>query len=456
MFYKKINTKQKIHASISCYRGRICMSKTKADDSASSFLSNPFHPRVFYYYFISWQGRIGRLEFIAGSFLILLFSYYVPEIYEAIVMKNNQLMLSGYYNYLSIGQTIIAVITLWMQSVMIIKRLHDRNRSMLWLITRYIPFIQIWLAIETLFLSGKSTDNNYGKRKIDKTICLKNNWQCFALFLFCLLFLFGDWSIPYSMYEHNNAEVIDVDGNVYMVQREKFFWPNSYRHRYGTIDANDNLSLSEDEYFFVLAFLYRTLFKILIIFIFIHCFNHLFDVTHKWKWKSPKLAYLLMTTSGTLYALNLILYPRLSYFFGFSRHFSAISLNLLILSSLLLIFSDKTKISQQSNRAEQNSFLNFIKNSKHSFIVLLIIILSPPLIYLQLFYVSDVSFETIYPTHSPMLAGFSNIIQFSSYFSQPMRMVVDSLCYLQIAIERSLTVIDGQLLGYFYPDLFIF
>ncbi len=45
----------------------------------------------------------------------------------------------------------------------VVKRLHDRDKSMWWLLTYLIPFIgPIWMFIELGFLDGTPVERRYG------------------------------------------------------------------------------------------------------------------------------------------------------------------------------------------------------------------------------------------------------------------------------------------------------
>lgn len=43
-----------------------------------------------------------------------------------------------------------------------VKRLHDRGRSGWFMLIAFVPFLGIWLLIETGFLAGSQTPNEYG------------------------------------------------------------------------------------------------------------------------------------------------------------------------------------------------------------------------------------------------------------------------------------------------------
>lgn len=61
---------------------------------------------------------------------------------------------------------IIGVISLWPLLALYAKRLHDRDKSALWLLTLLIPVVNlgfmIWIIVETWFLKGTDGTNRFG------------------------------------------------------------------------------------------------------------------------------------------------------------------------------------------------------------------------------------------------------------------------------------------------------
>jgi len=106
----------------------------------------------------SFEGRICRTEYWTKAFPILF-------IYSVIV---NVIMLleieeTGAPGPISI---ILSIISLWPALAVIIKRLHDRNRSGWFLLTILIPIANaifgIWIIIEVWFLKGTEGENRFG------------------------------------------------------------------------------------------------------------------------------------------------------------------------------------------------------------------------------------------------------------------------------------------------------
>ena len=53
------------------------------------------------------------------------------------------------------------VLTAWPITALMLKRMHDRNRSGCWCLVALIPIVGLWVAIEIL-LPGSRGRNNYG------------------------------------------------------------------------------------------------------------------------------------------------------------------------------------------------------------------------------------------------------------------------------------------------------
>lgn len=54
------------------------------------------------------------------------------------------------------------LVTLWPYLALVIKRLHDRDRPAIFVLLSFIPIVNLWIAIEVLFLDGTPGPNRYG------------------------------------------------------------------------------------------------------------------------------------------------------------------------------------------------------------------------------------------------------------------------------------------------------
>jgi hypothetical protein len=58
-----------------------------------------------------------------------------------------------------------AVLCYWINVAITVKRYHDRNKSGIWFLVIFVPFIGgIWQLVECGFLAGSSGSNDYGPR----------------------------------------------------------------------------------------------------------------------------------------------------------------------------------------------------------------------------------------------------------------------------------------------------
>jgi uncharacterized membrane protein YhaH (DUF805 family) len=114
-------------------------------------------PRPLKEVLFSFKGRISRSDYWLRGFLVLF----------PIGMFNNILM----YGVRSPGARALAMIIglacMWPSLALLSKRLHDRNRRALWLLTLLIPFADIvfavWILIEVWFLKGTDGPNRFGE-----------------------------------------------------------------------------------------------------------------------------------------------------------------------------------------------------------------------------------------------------------------------------------------------------
>lgn len=103
--------------------------------------------RYFQHICFSWRGRIGRLTY---------WIYSVPIVLIA------SLAYRGMAKDDEIAFFLIMLICFYIQTMINIKRAHDRNRRGLFVILLFIPIIDLWPLFEFWFLKGSEADNYYG------------------------------------------------------------------------------------------------------------------------------------------------------------------------------------------------------------------------------------------------------------------------------------------------------
>ena len=110
--------------------------------------------------YFSAKGRIGRKTYILGALPLL------AAMIAAAIMDE----ASGRRVFLSYGafQLGAVLLTLWPMICLGIKRLHDRNRSGWFILLGYVPLVNIWIAIELLFLRGSVGENKYGQEPVTR------------------------------------------------------------------------------------------------------------------------------------------------------------------------------------------------------------------------------------------------------------------------------------------------
>jgi len=105
----------------------------------------------------SFKGRISRSELWLRGVLVLL----------PIGIFTNILLYGVRSEGARALAIVIGVVSLWPGMALYAKRLHDRNRPALWLLTLLIPFANvvfgIWIIIESWFLKGTDGPNRFGE-----------------------------------------------------------------------------------------------------------------------------------------------------------------------------------------------------------------------------------------------------------------------------------------------------
>lgn len=101
------------------------------------------------------EGRIGRKSYILGSF--------GSSIAGALIIVILGFILGGDSLAFMLVAALIYLVLIYVSVCMLIKRLHDRNRSGFFAILSFVPFVNIWIAIETIFIKGTTGTNEYGE-----------------------------------------------------------------------------------------------------------------------------------------------------------------------------------------------------------------------------------------------------------------------------------------------------
>ena len=109
----------------------------------------------------SFQGRMCRSDYWLKGFLVLL----------PIGILNNILAYGVATQGARTASMIIGIISIWPGLALIVKRLHDRDRSGWFAATMLIPLagvvFAIWITIEVWFLRGTIGPNRFGDDPVD-------------------------------------------------------------------------------------------------------------------------------------------------------------------------------------------------------------------------------------------------------------------------------------------------
>ncbi|GBU09050.1 hypothetical protein AwWohl_01880 [Gammaproteobacteria bacterium] len=112
--------------------------------------------------YFSWNGRIGRMRYLAWLFGLFLLCMLIPFpfiVFNAIFFNSassNLPLLSAVY---TIVQAIALICFIVIFSV---QRLHDLNRSGWWVLLVFMLFTNLLLGIYMLFFPGSDGNNDHG------------------------------------------------------------------------------------------------------------------------------------------------------------------------------------------------------------------------------------------------------------------------------------------------------
>jgi len=120
------------------------------------------------YLLTSFEGRINRkpywLAALAVGVVFMVLFYLIGALFGTFTPTDapgNYGMQFSPIGWVLIGIVYIAVI--WFGLALAIKRLHDRNRSGWFYLLMLVPLVNIWIAIEILFLRGTEGPNRFGQ-----------------------------------------------------------------------------------------------------------------------------------------------------------------------------------------------------------------------------------------------------------------------------------------------------
>ncbi len=108
-------------------------------------------------YFTS-KGRLNRKHFILATLPILAINIAAALVDAS---SGSSVVRIGEAS-VGIFQVLTNLLTLWPGIALGIKRLHDRDKKGWFIALSYVPLVNLWIAIELLFLKGKEGENTFG------------------------------------------------------------------------------------------------------------------------------------------------------------------------------------------------------------------------------------------------------------------------------------------------------
>lgn len=116
--------------------------------------------------YLTFSGRINRQKYILASLPLFALGFLATFIDAS---TGGVLVEIGPITY-GPAQSLGFLILLIPGLALGIKRLHDRNRTGWLILLAYVPIINIWIAIELLFLKGTLGRNRYGQDPLAETL----------------------------------------------------------------------------------------------------------------------------------------------------------------------------------------------------------------------------------------------------------------------------------------------
>lgn len=120
------------------------------------------------YNLTSFEGRLNRkpywLTAIAFGIVFTILFYIVMGAFGSITPSTDPAMPAS-MSFSPIGWVLVVIlyiVFLYGSVALAVKRLHDRNRSGWFYLLMLVPLVNIWIAIEILFLRGTPGANRFG------------------------------------------------------------------------------------------------------------------------------------------------------------------------------------------------------------------------------------------------------------------------------------------------------
>jgi uncharacterized membrane protein YhaH (DUF805 family) len=150
-------------------------------DLGSGHESATYNPKI-----ISFQGRIGRLRYLAynigATFLLMLVM--MPIIGMSAFVGGAAGGEAGMSALAVLGTIVYYVVAILISVMYGKRRLNDLNRSGWWFLLFLVPFLNLALAIYLLFFPGTDGSNNFGPEPMPNTTgVLILAWTLPVLFL---------------------------------------------------------------------------------------------------------------------------------------------------------------------------------------------------------------------------------------------------------------------------------
>jgi uncharacterized membrane protein YhaH (DUF805 family) len=114
--------------------------------------------------YAQFSGRARRSEF----WLFALFIFIVEIVYFVLMGATGNMGPGGYGQVNGLGMALIGLFSLFFLGILIpsiavtFRRLHDTNRSALWLLISFLPFIGALVLLVFYFLPGTNGPNKFG------------------------------------------------------------------------------------------------------------------------------------------------------------------------------------------------------------------------------------------------------------------------------------------------------
>lgn len=110
---------------------------------------------------INFVGRIGRKEYLISFIAVTFFFGIVNYLFSTYKSGFINSYGTAWFMVLNLFVVLVAIYCVFFQAGLVIRRLHDFNKSGWWYLLFFVPIVNIIFLITLIFIKGTAGPNQY-------------------------------------------------------------------------------------------------------------------------------------------------------------------------------------------------------------------------------------------------------------------------------------------------------